>query len=117
MRWTSSSQSAHRKARLSYPWSSGGAEAGNWGSFCRSEINRIECFRAIASGHPECAARILRATVTDTVIACGGEKSEIYPNQKFVYDVRARRLVSHFSYEPLKIYRARSAVDDAQSGR
>lgn len=61
---------------------------------------------AIAPGPPECAARIVRATATDTVVACTGEKSAAYPSRKFVYDVGARRLVGQFSYEPLTMYRA-----------
>jgi len=62
---------------------------------------------ALAAARESCGeAHILRATATDTVISCTGEKSEIYPNQKFVYDVRAKRLVKHFSYQPFSMYAA-----------
>jgi len=54
---------------------------------------------AIAEGFEDCTARILRFTETDTVISCDGEKSEVQPNQKFVYDVGAKRLVSRFAYD------------------
>ncbi len=56
-------------------------------------------------GFPDCAARIERATETDTVISCRGEKSERYPNQKWVYDVRAKSLVRQFSYQPFAFTR------------
>jgi hypothetical protein len=57
------------------------------------------------SGFPDCAARMERVTVTDSVISCQGEKSERYPNQKWVYDVRAKRLLGQFSYQPFAMYR------------
>jgi hypothetical protein len=58
------------------------------------------------SGFPDCAARIERVTVTDSIISCEGEKSERYPNQKWVYDVRAKRLVRQFSYRPFAMSRS-----------
>lgn len=57
------------------------------------------------SGFPDCAARIERVTATDSVISCRGEKSEQFPNQKWVYDVRAKSLVRQFSYQPFAMYR------------
>jgi len=46
----------------------------------------------------DCSARIQRFTTQELVLSCVGEKWATYDNQKFVYDVPARRLVSHFSY-------------------
>jgi hypothetical protein len=66
----------------------------------------------VSQGPPDCAARVLRATITDTVIGCLGEKSEIYPNQKFVYDVRAKRLVSRVEYAPFANFTIRRATAD-----
>ena len=60
----------------------------------------------LAAGPQDCGARIERATSTDTVISCTGEKSRQGMNQKFVYDVRAKTLVSHFAYQPFAIWRA-----------
>ena len=60
----------------------------------------------IKSGFQDCAARIERVTATDSVISCQGEKSERYPNQKWVYDVRAKRLLGQFSYQPFAMYRS-----------
>jgi hypothetical protein len=60
----------------------------------------------LAAGPQDCGARIERATSTDTVISCTGEKSSQGMNQKFVYDVRAKTLVSHFAYQPFAIWRA-----------
>ena len=59
----------------------------------------------IKSGFPDCAARVERSTDTDTVISCKGEKSERYPNQKWVYDVRAKSLLRQFSYRPFAFTR------------
>lgn len=59
----------------------------------------------IKPGFQDCAARVERVTATDSVISCHGEKSERYPNQKWVYDVRAKRTASQFSYQPFAMYR------------
>jgi hypothetical protein len=47
---------------------------------------------ALAAGSLDCGARIERATSTDTVISCAGEKGYQGLNQKFVYDIRAKAL-------------------------
>jgi hypothetical protein len=60
---------------------------------------------ALAAGTFDCNARIERATSTDTVISCMGEKGYQGKNQKFVYDVRAKRLVSHFAFQPFAMMR------------
>jgi len=60
---------------------------------------------ALAAGSLDCGARIERATSTDTVISCAGEKGYQGLNQKFVYDIRAKALVSHFAYQPFAIMR------------
>ena len=65
------------------------------------------------SGSQDCAARIERATSTDTVISCQGEKSERYPNQKWVYDVRAKSLILQFSYQPFLMSRSFPVTDGA----
>jgi hypothetical protein len=56
-----------------------------------------------ASGFPDCTASIERATVTDTVVSCTPEKGNESIFQKFVYDVRSKRLVSHFEYKPVEL--------------
>jgi hypothetical protein len=58
---------------------------------------------ALAAGFPDCEARIERATSTDTVISCTGEKAYQGANQKFVYDIRSKALVSRFEYQPFPI--------------
>ncbi|HEX4275713.1 MAG TPA: hypothetical protein VHZ74_10180 [Bryobacteraceae bacterium] len=60
---------------------------------------------ALAAGSLDCGARIERATSTDTVISCLGEKSYQGLNQKFVYDIRAKALVSRFAYQPFAMMR------------
>jgi hypothetical protein len=59
----------------------------------------------VKSGFQDCAARIERVTATDSVISCQGEKSERYPNQKWVYDVWAKRLAGQFAYRPFAMNR------------
>ena len=76
------------------------------GLFLQEQSNPHRVYTlALATGFAECAARILRATATDAVIQCTGEKSALYPNQKFVYDIRAKSLVSHFAYQPFSMRR------------
>jgi hypothetical protein len=60
---------------------------------------------ALAAGFPDCEARIERATSTDTVISCMGEKSYQGMSQKFVYNIQAKALVSHFAYQPFAMER------------
>jgi len=48
----------------------------------------------------DCSTRVERFTLRELVLSCVGEKWSTYENQKFVYDVAARKLVSHFSYPP-----------------
>jgi hypothetical protein len=60
---------------------------------------------ALAAGSLDCGARIERATATDIVISCAGEKGYQGLNQKFVYDIRAKALVSHFAYQPFAMMR------------
>ena len=60
---------------------------------------------ALDAGPEDCGARIERATATDTVISCTGEKGYQGMNQKFVYDIRAKALVSHFAYQPFAMMR------------
>src|SRR5262249_49824801 len=62
-----------------------------------------------------CAARIERVTTTDSVISCRGEKSEQFPNQKWVYDIRAKSLVRQLSYQPFPMYRIFSAAAGAST--
>lgn len=44
----------------------------------------------LAPGFLDCETRIERATSTDTVVSCTGEKAYQGPNQKFAYDIRAK---------------------------
>jgi len=48
----------------------------------------------------DCSTRVERFTLQELVLSCAGEKWATYDNQKFVYDARAHKLVSHFSYAP-----------------
>lgn len=60
----------------------------------------------IAPGSADCGARIERATTTNTLISCTGEKFQQPPNQKFNYDIRTRRLTGRVSYQPFAMVRA-----------
>jgi hypothetical protein len=63
----------------------------------------------LTAGPPDCGARIERATSTDTVISCTSEKSRQWMNQKFVYDIRTKALISHFAYQPFAMMQAFTA--------
>jgi hypothetical protein len=83
------------------------------GSFLQDRAQPARVFTlSTADGFGDCAARIVRATVTDTLISCEGETSETRPTQKLVYDVRAKRLVSRFAYEPFSEFRVNRARPD-----
>ena len=51
----------------------------------------------------DCFARIERITGRELVLSGTGEKSSTYDNQKFIFDVRAKVLVAHFSYPPFQV--------------
>lgn len=69
---------------------------------------------AVERGSIDCAARLLRATSTDVVLGCRDDGPATLPHQKFVYDVRAKRLVSRFSYMPFALLGGRMRVARAQ---
>jgi len=48
----------------------------------------------------DCTLRLERLTMHDAVLACVGEKMDIHPHLKFVFDPRAKALVRHFTYMP-----------------
>jgi len=53
-----------------------------------------------AGPNDDCATRIERITAQELVLSCAGEKWAAYDNRKFVYDIRAKALLSYFSYPP-----------------
>ncbi len=57
-------------------------------------------------GFEDCRAHIERVTATDLVIACRGGTSGREPNQKWVYDARAKKLLGQFSCPPFRMYRS-----------
>jgi len=76
------------------------------GLFLQKKIRPARVYSlGIKSGFEECAMRIERATVTDSVISCYVEKSGRDVNQKWVYDVRAKKLFGQFSYRPFAMRR------------
>jgi hypothetical protein len=54
----------------------------------------------------DCSTRVERFTLQELVLSCVGEKWASYDNQKFVYDVGARKLMRHLSYAPFAAERA-----------
>ncbi len=71
---------------------------------------------ALDPGLPDCAARIERATSTDTVISCAGEKGYQGPNRKFIYDIRAKALIARFDYRPFAMMRVFARSPAASGG-
>jgi hypothetical protein len=61
---------------------------------------------AVEPGPENCVVRIERVTTTDAVIACTGDDVQSTPrNYKYVYDVRAKAMISHFAYAPFMTHR------------
>ena len=77
---------------------------------CRNGLVRIECTRSRSPPDLWIAGLESNAPLpTDTVISCAGEKGYQGLNQKFVYDTRAKALVSHFAYQPFAMMRVLNA--------
>jgi hypothetical protein len=85
------------------PWT----EQQKLGLFLQEKNQRARVYSlAVEAGSDGCAVRVDRITSTDSVFACTAGFLQFTPlNHKFVYDVRAKRLVSHFSYSPFSMYR------------
>jgi hypothetical protein len=66
----------------------------------RSDSNKVLPLAIESGPNDDCSTRVERFTVQELVLSYTGEKSATYDNQKFVYDVRTRKLVGHFSYPP-----------------
>lgn len=57
---------------------------------------------------------IERITGRELVLSGTGEKWSVYDNQKFTFDVRAKALVTHFSYRPFIVFQARQSPQGPQ---
>ena len=66
----------------------------------RSDPARVDRLALEAGPNDDCATRIERITAQELVLSCIGEKWATYDNRKFVYDIRAKAMVSYFSYPP-----------------
>jgi len=75
------------------------------GLFLQDRANPSRVYQlAIKPGLGEdCFARIERITGRELVVSGRGEKGPIYDNQKFIFDLRAKALVAHFSYTPFQV--------------
>lgn len=66
----------------------------------RDDADKVLPLAIEAGPNDDCSTRVERFTLQEVVLSCVGEKWSTYANQKFVYDVRARKLVNHSSYAP-----------------
>ena len=66
----------------------------------KSDPNRVYRLAVEAGPNDDCATRIERITAQELVLSCVGEKWATYDNRKFIYDARAKAIVSYFSYPP-----------------
>ncbi len=62
-------------------------------------------------GDGQCVARLERVSTTDVVIGCKSEKPSPGMHRKFVFDLRAKRLVKFFEYVPYSMERVRVVED------
>lgn len=77
-----------------------------------SEPYRVFTITVAAIDYPECEASLWRVAATDLVFSCFGDRVSI-PNQKYLYDSRAKRFVGHYEYDPY--YFAREVVDSSSA--
>jgi len=66
----------------------------------RNDPTKLQPLAIEPGPNDDCSARVERFTLQELVLSCTGEKWATYDNQKFVYDIAARKLVGHFSYAP-----------------
>jgi len=71
----------------------------------RGDPNKVLPLAIEPGPNDDCSTRVERFTVQELVLSCMGEKWATYDNQKFVYDVRAHKLLGHFSYAPFSAER------------
>ena len=62
----------------------------------------------------DCDTKIERMTGRELVLSGAGEKGTICDNQKFVFDVRAKKLVACFSYLPFRVSHVLLALQGPQ---
>jgi len=65
----------------------------------RAEPLKVDVLAAQPGPNDDCFARIVHITAGQLVVSCTGEKTA-YVSLNFVFDIRSRKLVSHFSYSP-----------------
>jgi hypothetical protein len=66
----------------------------------RSDPGRVYQLAIEPGPNDDCSTSIERMTVQELVLSCAGEKWATYENRKFVYDIRAKAVVSYFAYPP-----------------
>jgi hypothetical protein len=66
----------------------------------RDDPTKLQPLAIEPGPNDDCATRVERFTLQELVLSCIGEKWATYDNQKFVYDIASRKLVSHVSYAP-----------------
>lgn len=68
--------------------------------------DRIQTLAVEPGPNDDCSTRVERFTLQELVLSCTGEKWSTYDNQKFVYNLASRVVVSHFSYAPFRAERS-----------
>jgi hypothetical protein len=66
----------------------------------RSHPGRVYQLAIEPGPNDDCSTRVERMTAQELVLSCIGEKWATYENRKFVYDIRAKTVVSYFAYPP-----------------
>jgi hypothetical protein len=66
----------------------------------RSDPGRVYQLAIEPGPNDDCSTSVERMTAQELVLSCVGEKWATYDNRKFIYDVRAKAVVSYFSYPP-----------------
>jgi hypothetical protein len=66
----------------------------------RSDPGRVYQLAVEPGPNDDCSTSVERMTAQELVLSCIGEKWATYENRKFVYDIRAKTVVSYFAYPP-----------------
>jgi hypothetical protein len=80
----------------------------------RTDAGRVHQLAIKPGLNDDYFARIERITGRELVLSGIGEKWSTYDNQKFIFNVRAKALVAHFSYRPFGVFQVRQSPQGSQ---
>jgi hypothetical protein len=96
----------NKKVQLTYGESYSWLTEDRLGIFLQDRNNANRIFTLTIESGPPCQIHLERVTARDVLISCPGDCDwgKGTNNQKFIFDVNAKRLVQHYAYPPFANY-------------